>query len=485
MRACSSRANPLAPSTRVGAILLVVALGLPGCGWLDGVFRGQGDAPVARVPSAPAQDLGLSAGVPLIRVGLAHGVPSAEVSCGTDLAVTVFSDSVSTYRSREGGSWGFRAVDGRVGVTGPHGSLPGLAGTVRVAPRGPAPVSFDGVLYRGEIEIFATSAESLGVANVLTVESYLRGVVPLEIGRRRPEEIEAVKAQAVAARTYAVAASGSRARGSFDVFATVEDQVYGGFDGEEPVSLQAIAETEGIVAEHDGDPIKAYFHSSCGGRTEARHEVWELPGLPYLKSVRDTPGASRNLALAYCRDAASFTWTETWNGQEIAGLVEQHLPAVASTPVGGVIGRVRNLRVTARTPSGRVRWLTVETDGGTYRVFGDRVRWLLRRPGSTRILESAWFELDVERRGGRVTKVVAEGRGYGHGVGMCQHGALGMARQGYTYDEILGHYYPGIELVRAYAAAAQEPVGEPYEPTGGVGEEAEPVRPSRGADLSE
>jgi stage II sporulation protein D len=464
-----TKPNHTAPSVLVGAFLLVLALCLPGCGWLEGVF--EGGAPVEREPYSDVATEGefdRLSGAPLIRVGLAHGVPSAEVSCRGELAVTVFADSVATYRSREGERWQFREVDGGIRVEGPAGRLPTPAGTVRVASDGPAPVSFGGKPYRGEIEIFAAGPGSLSVANVLSVESYLRGVVPLEIGGRPVEEIEAVKAQAVAARTYAVAASGSRARGSFDVYPTVEDQVYGGIDAEEPVSDRAIEETAGVVAESGGETITAYFHSSCGGRTEAREEIWELPGLPYLESVRDTPGGSRDLGLAYCRDASSFTWTETWNGQEIAGLIERHLPAVASTPVGQPVGRVRDIGITAKAPSGRVRWLTVETDGGTYRVFGDRVRWLLRRPGSARILQSAWFELEVERRGGRVSKVVAQGRGFGHGVGMCQHGALGMARQGYTYDEILEHYYRGIDLVRAYEVGAEEPSGEPQRPASGA-----------------
>jgi stage II sporulation protein D len=96
--------------------------------------------------------------------------------------------------------------------------------------------------------------------------------------------------------------------------------------------------------------------------------------------------------------------------------------------------------------------LEVETGSGTYRVFGDRVRWLLRRPGGG-ILWSSWFELEVKRRGGRVTGVTAEGRGYGHGIGMCQHGALEMARQGYSYEEILRHYYTGVTLESAYGEA--------------------------------
>jgi stage II sporulation protein D len=464
-----------APSLLVGAFLLVVAVGLPGCTWIEGTLRGGTHAPLGGESPPPAERLpeaGLPAGGPLIRVGLAHNVESAEVSCAGGLSVTVFADSVWTERSPDASRWRFRAIEGGIEAIGPWGAIPGPAGTVRIAPDGSAPVSFGGTPYRGEIEIFSAAPGSLSVGNILSVESYLLGVVPLEIGRRPPGEVEAVKAQAVAARTYAVAASGSRASGSFDVFPTVEDQVYGGIDAEEPVSRLAILETAGIIAEHGGEPITSYFHSCCGGRTEAREETWELPGLPYLRSVRDTPGGSPDLALSYCRDAADFTWTETWTGPEIAELVERHLPAVASTPVGQPVGRVRDLRVTARTPSGRSRWLTVETDGGTYRVFGDRARWLLRRPGTGRILRSSWFELDVDRRGGRVARVVARGRGHGHGVGMCQHGALGMAREGYTYDEILKHYYGGVGLVRAYSVGARESSGDRYGPGG----EADPPR---------
>jgi stage II sporulation protein D len=458
-----ARWNHTAPSLLIGAFLLVVAAGFPGCAWIGRTLGGGAGASLGGGPPSQAEraeEAGFPAGGPLIRVGLAHNVESTEVSCDGGVAVTVFADSVWTGRSPDGGRWRFRAIDGGIEVVGPRGVIAGAAGIVRIAPDGPAPVSFDRTPYRGEIEVFSAAPGSLSVGNILSVESYLLGVVPLEIGRRSLAEIEAVKAQAVAARTYAVAASGSRASGSFDVFPTVEDQVYGGVEAEEPVSRQAILETAGVIVEHDGQPITAYFHSCCGGRTEAREETWELPGLPYLRSVRDTPGGSRDLALSYCRDAADFAWTEAWTGPEIAELVERHLPAVASTPVGQPIGRVLDLRVAARTPSGRSRWLAVDTEGGTYRVFGDRVRWLLRRPGTGRILRSSWFELDVERRGERITRVVARGRGHGHGVGMCQHGALGMARQGYTYDEILKHYYSGVELVRAYSVGDRESSGE-------------------------
>ncbi len=396
----------------------------------------------------------LPAEVRLIRVGLAHGVSDAAISCRSGFTVGLYADSLESWHARGGARWLFGAADGGITGAGSGGAFHMDAGTIRIRPEGGGsgdarPLVFDGVSYRGEIELFPSGGGSLTVVNVVDIESYLRGVVPSEIGPRPESEIEAVKAQAVAARTYALASGGRRAAGGFDVYATVADQVYTGVNGEDPVCDRAILATAGVFMSYSDEPIHAYFHANCGGRTDARHEVWELPRVPYLRPVWDSPEEDQ-FNDAFCSAGAHFRWTESWDGEEIARLVREHLPATASTPVRQPVGDVKNLRVTVRTPSGRVRWLEIETDAGTYRVFGDRVRWLLRRPGTSRILRSAWFELEVKRRGGRVTGVTAKGRGNGHGIGMCQHGALGMARQGYRYDEILKHYYAGIRLETAY-----------------------------------
>ena len=392
---------------------------------------------------APAGD------VPFIRVGLAHGVRDASVTGSGGFTVSLYADSLESWAARGGQKWRFGAAGGGITGSGAGGGFHMEVGTIRVKPEAGGLLVFGDVAYRGEIELLPAGAGSLTVVNVVDVESYLRGVVPREIGRRPESELEAIKAQAVAARTYALASSGRHASGSFDVFATVEDQVYEGADGEDAVCDRAILETAGIFMTQAGEPIHAYFHSSCGGRTEARHEVWELPRLSYLTQVWDSRNEDQ-FNDAFCSGGNNFRWAETWDGDEIARLVREYLPRTASTPVRGAPGDVKDVRVTVRTPSGRVRWFEVETDGGTYRVFGDRVRWLLRRPGSGRILRSSFFEVDVTKRGGRVTGLTVEGRGYGHGIGMCQHGAMEMARQGYDYEEILRHYYASIGLTRAY-----------------------------------
>jgi len=386
---------------------------------------------------------------PLVRVGLERDVDNVSISADGPYRLTVYSESVETFDAGGGDVWHLSV--GGAGLRGraARESFNVRAGTVRAAPVDGSFLSVNETAYRGEVEVFLDSSGGLSVVNIIDLESYLRGVVPLEIGPRPMAELEAVKAQAVAARTYALASGGKRAGGDYDMHATVADQVYGGVPAEHETSDRAVLETAGLAVTWGGEPVVAYFHANCGGRSEARHEVWEMEEVPYLASTWDTPGGIRNLEKAYCSEGSGFTWRVEWSGRELDRLVADRLHSTASTPVEETPGRLRNLRVTERTPSGRVKWLEVETDAGTWRIYGDRCRWLLRRDGD-RILRSSWYDLDVERRGGHVTRVVANGRGYGHGVGMCQHGALERARQGYSYIDILSAYYRGTSVRRVY-----------------------------------
>jgi stage II sporulation protein D len=392
---------------------------------------------------------------PLIRVGLERTATWVAMGSSGHFTVDVYADSVRHVPTQQGKEWRFRAGGRGIEGRGPSSDFEVAEGTVRVRPTGGKPLVVDGTAYRGEVELFLAAPGTLSIVNVVGLESYLRGVVPKEIGPRPIGEIEAVKAQAIAARTYAVASDGGRSGGDFDLFSTVRDQVYGGVDVETDVCDRAIAETAGLVARRDGEPINAYFYANCGGRTEAREEVWELEELPYLVSVWDTPGGSSRREEAYCRGGANFDWSAEWTGVQIEMLVQDYLPRYASTPVRESIGAVHDVKVTERTPSGRVRWLEIRTDAGTYRVFGDRSRWVLQRPKGGGILWSARFELGVEKSGGRVSRIRATGKGYGHGVGMCQHGAMEMARRGHSHGEILRHYYAGIEIAPEYVPEAR------------------------------
>ncbi len=300
--------------------------------------------------------------------------------------------------------------------------------------------------YRGELRLQTAPRGGLTVVNRLDMETYLLGVVPREIGRFDLDIYEAIKAQAVAARTYAYTYLGRRAQQGFDVYATVEDQVYGGAGAENETVNRAVRETAGEILTYGGQPITAYYHSTCAGQTAAIDEVWNNPPVPYLVSVRDVDPSGQ----AYDRVSSRFTWTERWTHEQMVSVLNRSL---ADSLRGRRITRIEDMRVLERTPSGRVRAMRITTDAGSFTVGKDRVRWILvpiRNGNPTGILNSSKFDVSLVRSGGGVTEVVVEGGGWGHGIGMCQVGAMGRARAGQDYRTILRTYYPGTDIRRAY-----------------------------------
>jgi stage II sporulation protein D len=314
------------------------------------------------------------------------------------------------------------------------------AGPLHVRAHGEAGLRVGERLVRGTLELSAR-ADSLFVVNVVHLEDYLRGVVPKEIGPRPVEEISAVSAQAVAARTYTVQKLGQYGSLPFDLFASVQDQVYEGMAVENGVTDSAIRDTRGLVlADRDG-LIDAYYSSTCGGKRSDITAVW--PHREAHACLRGGPDGSPGHE--WCRHSPHFTWRETWSGTELTELVRRHLPAEVGAAAGSVRGAVEDVRVTNRGRSGRAKEIAYRVGGKTWRVPGDRNRWVLRRPGGG-ILRSVLIDLDVERAGGKVVRLTARGRGNGHGVGLCQMGAIGRARAGEGFRDILKAYYPGARL---------------------------------------
>jgi stage II sporulation protein D len=306
-----------------------------------------------------------------------------------------------------------------------------------------------GKRYRGGFEVFQSPSRLLTLVNVVDVESYLRGVVPNEIGGLSPEILEAVKAQAVAARTYCFFFAGRYASDGFDVLPTVQDQVYTGVDADRPVSDRAIVETYGTIMMYGGKPIRANYFSTCGGTTAAIDEVWPKEPVPYLTSVPDREPFQRE---AYCCQSPSYRWKETWTGEEFESIFKknfriQYPDATQPSPDE----RVVDVRVAERSKSGRVRILEVITPDNVYKMFGDSIRLVIRRPNvQESILWSTLFDVDVQREQGYARTIVFYGGGSGHGVGMCQMGAIGMAKAGRDFRQILTRYYRGVKLTPAY-----------------------------------
>jgi stage II sporulation protein D len=287
--------------------------------------------------------------------------------------------------------------------------------------------------YRGSV-IIAADGPAFSVLNYVAVDDYLRGVVPLEVGKGSEEVIEAVKAQAVAARTYTYRKMQENSGNSFDLSATVSDQVYGGVAAESEVCNRAIHSTQGEVMVFHDSLIYAYYHSTCGGRTANIEDVWNKSGMPYLRSVEDGDGP-------YCSQSASFTWEEQWPVPQFSFIVNKY--SREAFPQNPCRGEIRDISIRSKFQCGRTRELCISTSEGLFVYGGDKLRFALRRNTSGFPILKSSLLTDAKVSGGTV---VIRGRGYGHGVGMCQTGALGRARRGQGYKDIVKAYYAGIEI---------------------------------------
>jgi stage II sporulation protein D len=301
--------------------------------------------------------------------------------------------------------------------------------------------------YRGAIHITAREGNILLFVNHLPSEDYLRGVVPAEMPAKEKAVLEALKAQAVAARTYLLGRFGNPQDQDFDIFSSTQDQVYKGTTIETYLGDKAVAETKNTVALYKGKPIQAYYHSTCGGHTANIEEVWGGEKIPYLRSKKDGPSVQR----AYCKSSRLFQWEEEWSRTELTEILNQYLRSAKATlnnkPLpqksSKYFTRLHNIRVIQKTPSGRAKTLQIDTDAGRFHVHGDRVRWALRRNTSGAILWSSHIKVHF----GSTIRV--SGRGFGHGIGMCQIGAMARARAGHDFKNILRFYYSQVKLVKA------------------------------------
>jgi stage II sporulation protein D len=274
---------------------------------------------------------------------------------------------------------------------------------------GDEPIQAGTTDVRGDVVALVRHGRLL-LVNVLPLEDYVVAVLGGEMPPSFP--LEALRAQAVAARTYALNKKLETLDEPFHLGSSVLAQVYGGLERENPKTAEATASTRGQVVTFELEPIEAYFHSSCGGQTETGLAALQRD-LPYLQSVS-----------CPCGKHPATAWTVDLSAQEVESVLGHEARG--------------EVKVLGKTSTGRVRRLQVGSrvlDGVEFRQqFGyERVRSLL-------------FEVSSDGKGG----VRLTGRGFGHGAGLCQWGAKLMADAGKGYREILLHYYPGTELQTLY-----------------------------------
>lgn len=351
---------------------------------------------------------------PDLRIGLAAGQGSVTISpaAGKGMARTDAGKSVSL---AAGQSYDVRWQAGAFLVG--REKLRGEILLIRPSDKSDGGLALDGRRYRGSLELRHRGA-GLTAVNIVPVDDYLLSVVPEEMPTDWP--VEALKAQSIAARSFALKSRGRHAAEGYDLCTTTHCQLYKGIASEKTASTAAVRATRGEVLTYGGQPIEALFHTDSGGMTESSEDVWGSH-VPYLRAVRDTP-------------LGTMPWTKTVSTADL----EKKLAAK-----GHNIGRLRTIELSPlavgraakdRTTSGRVRAMTVTGTKGSVTLSGTAWRSLL---GLKSTLFSAKLTKDT---------VTFTGFGAGHGLGISQWGAKRLAETGSSYADILHHYYTGVTL---------------------------------------
>ncbi len=403
-----------------------------------------------------------AAAPPVVRVGLAEELRSITLKTGGDFIIrSMAPGGVLTYRGKKDQLLEVKSDGDAITLSDPGGS-PFLSWTAPVTleyteprcttvifhlvtERGTFYAATGNKAYRGTME-FRPDREGFAVVNALPLEEYLYSVVPSEMPASWP--MEALKAQAVAARSYTLASLGAFASRGFDVQGSVISAAYGGVGVEQEATTEAVNATRGEVLVFDGRPLTAFYSANSGGYTENSRVVWgESAGMEAVPDVltprRDTflplpaliswlrsdPSSYSAVPPYYSR--AAYRWVKWVPVDKIERRVAREKP----------IGRVLSILTRGRGMSGRVSAVEIIGTDGSVLVRGDRIRYVLGG------LRSTLFTVRPKLGPGGLPKYfIFTGAGWGHGVGMDQSGAAGMAAAGYSYREILAHYYPRARL---------------------------------------
>lgn len=332
-------------------------------------------------------------------------------------------------------------------------------------------IGIDGQLYRGAVEFKRFSDSDMTVINYLDFEEYLYGVLPREMGANWP--MEALKTQAVSARTYAMLHMNRYINNGFNLCATTTCQVYGGYSVERNTCNNAVEQTRGQILTYEGRPAQVYYFATSGGHTADVRDVWGGTGLPYLQGVED-PYENTEVAM-------HGIWEVSFTSAQIQQILQGR---------GIDIGQITSVYVSSYSKEGRAVELTIVGTKGqhilertnTRNIFGVNVvnsqKYVIHTDSDIYIMgqdtddtsHAVASQVQVLSASGTQTLKTAdnriyamgantkksysvisstysfEGRGWGHGVGLSQWGARGMADQGFTYDQILLHYFPGTEI---------------------------------------
>ena len=297
-----------------------------------------------------------------------------------------------------------------------------------IEPAQDASIIIDERPFRGEVTFIRTPDNRITVVNDINVEDYIKGVLYHEVSHHWP--MEALKAQAVAARTYALYSINPTGK-PYDVTNDIYSQVYGGRNSERYRTDLAVDYTRGQVLTYNGQIIPAYFHATCGGATEDARELWNVPDMPPLRGV----------PCPFCQDSPHMHWKKNFRLRDIQDALNLH---------GYNVSSIKDISIVDRDRSERIDHLKIiQKNGQELMLKGKDFRDIM----GPNVLMSNNYEIFQK---GYYIDVI--GKGWGHGVGMCQWGALGMARQQFNYKQILAYYYPQSVLTNYHELPKSETI---------------------------
>jgi peptidoglycan hydrolase-like amidase len=337
--------------------------------------------------------------------------------------------------------------------------------------------------YRGTLQVTASPGNNVALVNVLGLEEYIYGVVTKELPALFGQE--PLKAQAVAARTYAIARKlvAPHKAQSADICDTQHCQAFAGLTGEHANGRAAVDATRGKVLMYNGAVFEPYYSSACGGHTEAASRIFGMSTdprdadnvadgeLPKGADLTADDGALKFFKSAdwdsNCSGSDRYRWSYSWDPDQLKAMVNAGIARYQGTQTVASSGDARveqleNVSIPERGPSGRAMSVRFEAPGVAWEVRRDwGIRNFLIPPGGSQLPSSA-IALEIERGDDQtISKLTVYGAGWGHGAGLCQWGTRGLAARGQSFDQILAYYYPSADIGEAADAAPPSPASGP------------------------
>jgi stage II sporulation protein D len=365
---------------------------------------------------------------PAVRILLNE--PSENLQIKLDDDITLFADNKETGKFRKGVMLDFIERDGLTFNSGRRG-VKADAFTIKPSKN----FTYAGKLLGGDIKLIS-DGKKIYLINTISIEEYLKGVIPSEMPLGTGNEYyEGLKAFAICARTFTLQRISS-SDNIYDVRTDVRDQVYGGIGRGKDISNRVVDDTRGMILTYKNEPATVFYSSTCGGRTEDVENVFGSTGVPYLRSIVDGNPP-------FCSASPQAQWEEKLSGERIIALLQN------SGKLNGGSYTLTDLKINSRFRSGKINELEIIVSGKntgrkSVKLFGNSIRFILLS-ARNQTLNSNNFEITKSGN-----EFIFKGKGWGHGVGMCQWGTLIQSVKGISYIRILEHYFPGTKITGYY-----------------------------------